>query len=134
MLDTKREIADALARAMSDALTNGLTADDIDEIAQMVAAEQPRNLDDLAGHMAEDTGSDDLPTYAEAPPGMIDIATAVKVHGLNARTVKGWIHRGVLPALGKVRGLGGTRFLVCEETVAKMAKQPKNKGGRPRKR
>ena len=134
MLDTQREIADALARVMSDALTIGLTTDDIDEIARMVAAEQPRNLTALAKHTGEDVGSDDLPTYAEAPPGMIDVATAVKVHGVNTRTVHRWINRGLLQPLGKIRGLGGTRYLICEETVAKMAQEPKNKGGRPRKR
>ena len=96
-------------RAMSDAFTHGWTTEDIDEITQMVAAQQPRTLTELARHMAEDSGSGELPIYAEAPPGMIDLATAVKVHGLNARTVKGWIHRGVLPALGKVRGTWGNQ-------------------------
>ena len=133
MLDTKREIADALARAMSDALTNGLTADEIDEIAQMVAAQETRTLTELAKHMAEDSERDELPVYSEAPPGMIDIATAVKRHGVKTGTVKGWVHRGIVPVLGKVRGLGGHRVLVCEETIIKMARMPKNKGGRPRK-
>ena len=109
MLDTQREIADALARAMSDALINGLTSDDIDEIAQMVAAEQPRNLTALAKHMGEDAGNDDLPTFAEAPPGMIDIATATREHGVKPRTAYGWIDRGVLPVLGTIRGRGGYR-------------------------
>ena len=133
MLDTRKDATDALARAMSDALTNGLTTDDIDDIAQMVAAEQPQSLDDLAKHMGEDAGNGDLPTYAEAPPGMIDLATAKREHGVNAQTARGWIHRGVLPVLGKVRGRGSPRSLVCEETVAKLAGMPKNKGGRSRK-
>ncbi len=134
MLDTKREVADALARAMSDAITNGLTTDDIDEIdeiAKMVTAQQPRPQ--LAMDMAEDSESDELPVYAEAPPGLIDIATAAKQHGVKTGTVKGWVHRGVVPVLGKVRGLGGHRVLICEETIIKMAEMPKNKGGRPRK-
>ena len=133
MLVTKQEVADALAQARSDALTNGLTEDDIDEIWKMVAAQQPRTLDELALRMGEDAGSDELPIYTTAPPGMIDIATAVREHGVKTGTVKGWIHRGVVPVLGKVRGLGGTRYLVCEETVKRLAKRPKNKGGRPRK-
>ena len=133
MLVTRKEATDALARVMSDALTIGLTTDDIDEIAQMVAAEQTPTLDDLATHLAEDSESDELPIYTEAPPGMIDIATATREHGVNAQTVRGWIHRGVLPVLGKVRGRGSPRSLVCEETVAKLAGMPKNKGGRSRK-
>ena len=133
MLDTQREIVDALARVMSDALTIGLTTDDIDEIAQMVAAEQPRTPTEWSRHMAEDAGNNDLPTFAEPPPGMIDLATAEREHGVNAQTARGWIHRGVLPVLGKVRGRGSPRSLVCEETVAKLAGMPKNKGGRARK-
>ena len=131
MPDTKREIADALARAVSDAFTHGWTTEDIDE--QMVAAQKPQPLDDVARHMAEDSERDELPVYAEAPPGMIDLATAVRVHGVNAQTARGWIHRGVLPVLGKVRARGSPRSLVCEETVAKLAGMPKNKGGRSRK-
>ena len=131
MPDTKREVADALARAVSDAFTHGWTTE---EITQMVTAQKPQPLDDVARHMAEDSERDELPLYAEAPPGLIDVATAVRVHGVNQRTVHHWITRGVLPVMGKIRGLGGTRVLVCEATVAKMAKQPKNKGGRPRKR
>ena len=133
MVDTKHEIADALAQAMSDALTNGLTTDDIDDIAKMVAAQQPRTLDELALRMGEDAENNDLPIYTEAPPGLIDVATARRVHGVHPQTVHGWIDRGELPVLGKVRGLGGSRFLVSEETVKRMAKRPRNKGGRPRK-
>ena len=134
MLDAKREIADALARAMSDALTNGFTTDDINEIAQMVAAQQPRTLDELAQRMGEEAGDNDaLPIYTEPPPGAIDMATAVREHGVNYQTAQGWIRRGVLPVLGRLRGRGGLRSLVCEETVARLAKMPKNKGGRPRK-
>ena len=133
MPDTKREIADALAQAVSDAFTHGSTTDDIDEITQMVAAQKLQPLDDVSRHMAEDSERDELPVYAEAPPGMIDLATAVRVHGVNAQTARGWIHRGVLPVLGKVRARGSPRSLVCEETVAKLAGMPKNKGGRSRK-
>ena len=134
MLDTRKQATDALVRAIDTARTHGLTTEDIDEIAQMVAAQETQTLDNAARHMAEDSESEELPVYAEAPPGMIDVATAVRVHGINQRTVHHWVRRGLLPVMGKIRGLGGTRVLVCEETVAKMAKQPKNKGGRPRKR
>ena len=124
MLGTRKEATDALARAMSDALTNGLTTDDIDEITQMVAAQQPRTLTELARLMAEDSESDAVPTYPEAPPGMIDIATATRVHGIKPRTAYGWIDRGVLPVLGKIRGRGGHRVLVCEQTLVRMATTP----------
>ena len=133
MLDTRKEATDTLVRAMSDARTNGLTTEDIDEIAQMVAAQETLTLDNAARHMAEDSESEELPVYAEAPPGMIDLPTAARIYGINARTVKGWIIRGQLPASGKVRGRGGPRYLVYEETIAQKAKQPRNLGGRPRK-
>ena len=71
MPDTKREVADALARAVSDAITHGLTTEDIDEITQMVAAQQPQPLDDVARHTAGDSERGELPLYAEAPPGMM---------------------------------------------------------------
>ena len=65
MLVTKQEVADALAQARSDALTNGLTEDDIDEIWKMVAAQQPRTLDELALRMGEDAENNDLPIYTK---------------------------------------------------------------------
>ena len=133
MLDTRKEATDALARAMSDALTNGLTADEIDEIAQMVAAQETLTLTELAKHMAEDSERDELPVYSEAPPGLIDVATAVRQYGFKKRTVNGWIQRGMIPVLGKIRGRGGNRVLVCEKTLLQTAQMPKNKGGRPRK-
>ena len=131
MLDTRKgpkNVKDALARAIEDAIVNGWTTDDI---AEMVAAQEHRTR--LAMDMAEATANDELPVYAEAPPGMIDIATATRVHGIKPRTAYGWIDRGVLPVLGKIRGRGGHRVLVCEQTLVRMATTPKNKGGRPRK-
>ena len=133
MLDTRKQATDALVRAIDTARTNGLTTEDIDEIAQMAAAQETRTLDNAARHMAEDSESEELPVYAEAPPGMIDLTTAHRTHGVHPQTVHGWIDRGELPVLGKVRGLGGSRFLVCEETVSKLARMPRRKGGRPRK-
>ena len=117
----------ALEQAIESALANGVSAD---EITKMVAAQQPQTLNELAQRMGEDAGTDDLPIYTVAPPGLIDIATAVREHGVKTGTVKGWIHRGVVPVLGKVRGLGGTRYLVCEETVKRLAKMPKNQRGK----
>ena len=35
--------------------------------------------------------------------------------------------------LGTIRGRGGNRVLVCEQTLLQTAQMPKNKGGRPRK-
>ena len=130
MLESMHKDTDALAEAINNALDRGITPDDL---ADIVAAQQPRTLNELVRELGAAGQTDELPLYAEPPPGMIDVATAVKKHGLKARTVKGWIHRGLLPATGKVRGIGGTRFLVCEETVAAMAGRPKNRGGRPRK-
>ena len=123
MLELGLTAADELRGVITDALTAGVVTKD--EILDMVSTAEPP---------AEPaTGANDLPIYTELPEGLIDLATAVKQYGLNYRTAHGWINKGELSVLGKVRGRGGLRFLVCEATVARMSKMPKKKGGRPRK-
>ena len=136
MLDNRKEATDALARAMSDALTNGLTADDIDEIAQMVAAEQPRNLDYSAQHAAERAkGADDLPIYTELPEGLIDLPSAMRKYGCRRGRLDSWVQRGRLKVYGRLKGAarGGGYVVVSEaELTDRLATVPR-KGGRPRK-
>ena len=137
MLDTKREIADALARVMSDAFTHGLTTDDIGEIAKMVAAQQPLALDYSAQQVAETPiGADDLPIYTELPEGLIDLPTAARKYGYPLQTIYMWVHRGRLECRGRLRApsRGGGYIVVCEQELQNRMASPPNKGGRPKKK
>ena len=121
MLDTRKEATDALARAVSDALTNGLTTDDIDEIAQMVAAQQPLDLDYSAQHAAElSNGADDLPIYTELPEGLIDLASAAAKFGRSRQLLWQWVHQGRIEERGLLKQSGSTvaNVLVLEDDVA----------------
>ena len=120
MLDTKREIADALARAMSDALTNGLTTHDIDEIAQMVAAQQPLALDYSAQHVAgRANGAGDLPIYTELPDGLIDLPSACEAFGKSRQLLSQWVTQGRLLERGLFKPPGRTiaNVVVAEKDV-----------------
>ena len=131
MLELGRTAADELRGVITDALTAGVVTKD--EILDMVSTAEPPAATNGRAPAEPATGANDLPIYTELPEGLIDLATAVKQYGLNYRTAHGWINKGELSVLGKVRGRGGLRFLVCEATVARMSKMPKKKGGRPRK-
>ena len=124
MLDTQRKIADALARAMSDAFTHGLTTDDIGEIAKMVAAQQPLALDYSAQQVAElANGADDLPIYTELPEGLIDLQTASKKHSRGVSTMLTWVSQGWLREEGFYRKPGGNvAHLVVNESDLLMCK------------
>ena len=120
MLDNRKEATDALARAMSDALTNGLTTDDIGEIAQMLAAQQPLALDYSAQHVAERAnGADDLPIYTELPEGLIDLPSACEVFGKSRQLLFQWVTQGRLPERGlfKPRGRTVANVVVSEKEV-----------------
>ena len=120
MPDTRKEATDALARAMSDALTTGLTTDDIGEIAEMVAAQQPLALDYSAQHVAERaTGADDLPIYTELPEGLIDLPSACNVFGKSRQLLFQWVTQGRLPERGlfKPRGRTVANVVVSEKEV-----------------
>ena len=137
MLDSRKEATDALARAMSDALTNGLTTDDIDEIAQMVAAQQPLALDYSAQHVAAPVnGANGLPIYTEIPDGLIDLAGAAVKFGCNVHRLRAWVRRGHIPIHGRLRGgaPGGGYFVVAEADIQHRLSTVGAKGGRPRKK
>ena len=131
MLELGRTAADELRGVITDALTAGVVTKD--EILDMVSTAEPPAATNGRAPVEPATGANDLPIYTELPEGLIDVATAVREYGFKKRTVNGWIHRGMVPVLGKIRGRGGDRALVCEKTLLQMAKMPKNKGGRPRK-
>ena len=136
MLDTQREIADALARVMSDAFTHGLTTDDIGAIAKMVAAQQPLDLDYSAQHAAElANGADDLPIYTELPEGLIDLPSAMRKYGCRRGRLDSWVQRGRLKVYGRLKGAarGGGYVVVSEAELTNRLATVPSKGGRPRK-
>ena len=136
MLDTRKDATDALARAMGDAFTHGLTTDDIGEIAQMVAAQRPLAPDYSAQHVAETPiGADDLPIYTELPEGLIDLPSAMRKYGCRRGRLDSWVQRGRLKVYGRLKGAarGGGYVVVSEaELTNRLATVPR-KGGRPRK-
>ena len=136
MLDTQREIADALARVMSDAFTHGLTTEDIGEIAQMVAAQQPLALDYSAQRPAElANGADDLPIYTDLPEGLIDLSAAAEQYGCSVHRIRGWVRRGHVPIRGRLKAPapGGGYFVVAKSDLEHRLATVVSKGGRPRK-
>ena len=72
--------------------------------------------------------------YDELPEGLIDVPSACRAYGLNRRTVNGWIRRGLIPKLGKLRAPAGHVNVTDHAAIVKFASQPVNPGGRPRKR
>ena len=74
--------------------------------------------------------------YQDVPAGLIDLPSAARKYGVNLKTAGGWLRRGLIPRMGKLRapGPGGGYNLTCETAFAGMARLPKNYGGRPRKR
>ena len=136
MPHTRKEATDALARAMSDALTNGLTTDDIDEIAEMVTAQQPLAPDYSTIQVAESaTGADDLPIYTELPDGLIDLPAAMELYGCGRQRLHGWVQRGHLKVHGRLRGAarGGGYIVVSKDELEHRLQTVSPKGGRPRK-
>ena len=134
MPNTRKEATDALARAMSDALTNGLTTG---EIAQMLAAQQPLALDYSAQNEAEPaTGADDLPIYTELPEGLIDLPSAARKYGYHLRTMYMWVRRDRLECRGRLRApsRGGGYIVVSEHELKERMSTVPSKGGRPRKK
>ena len=71
----------------------------------MAAAQEIKNLNQLAMEMGEAIEGDPLPIYPVAPSGMIDLATAKREYGVNSQAPPrdGW-SRGELPVLGKNPG------------------------------
>ena len=146
MPDTRKEATDALARAMSDALTTGLTTDDIGEIAEMVAAQQPLALEYPAERVAKPAtsrtppeptiGTDYLPIYTELPEGLIDLPTAAKEFGCSVHRIRGWVRRGHIPIKGRLKAgaPGGGYFVVSKADLEHRLATASTKGGRPRKK
>ena len=136
MLDTQREIADALARVMSDAFTHGLTTDDIGAIAKMVAAQQPLDLDYSAQHAAElANGADDLPIYTELPEGLIDLPSAMMIYDGGRPRLRNWVKRGYLEIHGRLRAPapGGGYIIVSKSELMEKLATGEKTAGRPRK-
>lgn len=72
--------------------------------------------------------------YDELPDGLIDLPSACREHGVNIQTANGWMRKGQIPRLGKLKapGKGGANVTSAIE-FKRMASRPLNHGGRPKK-
>ena len=80
-------------------------------------------------------GHDDEAVFTELPEGLIDIRTAAKKHGMNASTIRTWIHKGHLTVVGRLKApaRGGGYSVVEESQLLDYISAPKSRGGRPKK-
>ena len=102
----------------------------------MVATATPP--DQTNGHSPHNVHEDgqELPIYDVLPPGLIDVPSAVKRYGCKNATLRRWIERGRLRAMGRLRGAapGGGYLVISETELADWISAPRDKGGRPRKK
>ena len=72
--------------------------------------------------------------YAELPEGLIDLPSACRKYGVNRQTANGWLQRGLIPRMGKLRAPGdGGVNVVGEDDFKEVLSRPRNVGGRPKK-
>ena len=128
-----------LRSAIDQALRSGIKAE---AIADMVAERTiyhevatPSDIAEFLDHHQDETAPEPegAVIYDELPPGLIDLPSASRKYGVNIQTANGWLRRGVIPRMGKLRAPGGGHNVTCEAAIANMASRPRNVGGRPRK-
>jgi hypothetical protein len=141
MVELGRQATDELRSAIDQALRSGIKAE---AIADMVVERTiyhevatPSDIIEFLNHHQDKTPPDDegAVIYDELPPGLIDLPSASRKYGVNLKTATGWLKRGRIPKMGKLRapGPGGGYNLTCETAFKEMAGLPKDHGGRPRK-
>ena len=71
--------------------------------------------------------------YTELPPGLIDLPSAVRKHGLRSSTVHDWIRQGHVMPQGRFRApaRGGGYLVVREEDLVAYLGLPVTKGEDP---
>ena len=86
-------------------------------------------------HCRRASTDDPETVYTELPPGLIDLPSAVRKHGLRSSTVYDWIRHGHVRPQGRLKApaRGGGYLVVREDDLLAYLKAPRNKGGRPRK-
>ena len=72
--------------------------------------------------------------YDEVPEGLIDLPSACRKYGVNLNTANGWVRRGLIARMGKLRAPGdGGVNVVGKKAFVELASRPRNVGGRPKK-
>ena len=71
--------------------------------------------------------------YDELPEGLIDLPSAATKYGRPITTLRGWVHRGKLISVGRLRApaYGGGYVVVDEESLKSVITNPP-KNGRPK--
>ena len=130
-----------LQSAIDQALRSGM---DAEAIARMVA-ERALTLNDVARNgLASETPPKDARDViyepGELPEGLIDLPSAAarysEKYGVSEDAMRQWVNRGRVVKAGRVRApaRGGGYIVVCERELVEFMAQPRNKGGRPRKK
>ena len=122
------------------ALESGVPKDDLLDMVniaylQMATAAPPTPNNGHSHHIVNENGQE-LPIYDVLPPGLIDVPSAVKQYGCKNATLRRWIERGRLRAMGRLRGAapGGGYLVISETELTEWISAPRDKGGRPRKK
>ena len=143
MVKSRQEAITHLNHAVDVAAASGMPGDEIltmiaDRIKfQQMPLPEVETAGDIAAFLTNATAHDERPVIYDAlPPGLIDLPSAARKYGVNLKTATGWLKRGRIPRMGKIRapGRGGGYNITSEREFAEMAKLPKNVGGRPHKR
>ncbi len=121
--------------AIEDALESGIPVEEIRKLLSMLelkVTEHEVAYQDTLPAFPED---DQDTVYAELPPGLIDLPSAVKKYKLRPRTAQNWVKFGRITLRGRLRASarGGGYLLVREDELVAYIAGPRDKGGRPRK-
>ena len=119
-------------------LREAVAAAQADGLGREVFVNMATALYDNAAPTPEGSGS---PTpdaaeaiYDELPDELIDLPSACRKYGVNPNTANGWVRRGVIARMGKLRAPGDGGVNVVEKRAfVELASRPRNVGGRPRK-
>lgn len=122
---TSSDTLDHLSVAINDALTSGVTTEEILTMVQTAAQEATQTC--LPGVSPEDRH---CPIYTELPPGLIDLPKAAKKYGLNVRTVHHWVSKGHLVLAGRLKApaTGGGYLVVSESELESYMQNPRPRG------
>ena len=130
---TKAETTQAtegLRLALEEALASGLTHGDITTLV----ASAIKNSEDVGCQAPlPNLPTNGKPTvYRELPEGLIDLPSAAKKFGVNAKTLYHWVRTGKVRSFGRLRARsrGGGYVVVEEAEVLAYMDAPRLKAGR----
>ena len=142
----KSTTTEELQSAIDQALRSGVDAEAIAHmVAERVKAHRVSDANDIVGVLdapetpPEDAG-DIIYEPGELPDGLIDLPSAAArysdKYGVSEDAMRQWVNRGRVAKAGRVRApaRGGGYIVVCESELVEFMAQPRNKGGRPRKK